>query len=138
MYLYPFAEDETSDRKKPYRQDDTHVSLQFRNKSDFRTATPQTILDHSGSEDEGVSGTDPRIWGRLLAVDETKWAGIVLADRREDFPASKPQGYLVGRDSECGESYSCHLSKCTHKTVLINVCAKIWSSNTHMYRIATA
>lgn len=100
-----FSENEISDRKKPHGRDDARAALLLAMKSKLGKETPQTKPDHSGSVDEGVIRTDLGIWGRLLAVDKSKWAGIVLADRREDFPASKPQGYLVGRDSECGESY---------------------------------
>lgn len=68
----------------------------------------KTKVDHSGFVDKGVSNPVLIIlvWGHLFPTKGYRGAGINLADRHESFPGSKPQGYIIGRDSECGESYS--------------------------------
>lgn len=41
-------------------------------------------------------------WGSLLSADLSRWPGLILADRPGNLPTCKPQGYILGRDSECG------------------------------------
>lgn len=101
------TEDETSDRKLPYHHDDSDAHGDFiaKRKIHGRLEISETKSRYSGFVDEDISSTDPIIWGRLLPVDEYNGPGIDLADRHGSLQAFKPQGYIVGRDSECGESH---------------------------------
>lgn len=102
----PAEFDETSHRRPPHNRDglDTDGPVKLRKTHD-RLETSKPESPHSDVVDEGVSSTDPILWGRLFDLGTGKIGSpIALNDRREEFPASKPQGYIVGRDSGCGES----------------------------------
>lgn len=64
--------------------------------------------------DEVEGETDLISWGSLLSVDLSRWPGLILANRPGNLPACKPQGYILGRDSECGGYISTLL--CTEPT----------------------
>ncbi|KAG6365290.1 hypothetical protein INS49_006899 [Diaporthe citri] len=81
---------------------DTHAVLERRRaRPDGKLEISRTKSGHSGFVGEGVSSTDPIVWGHLLPVGQYEGPGIDLADHHGSFPAPKPQGYVVGRDSEC-------------------------------------
>lgn len=53
--------------------------------------------------DEVVGNSGPILWGSLLPLDLTRWPRLILADRPGNLSICKPRGYILGRDSECGE-----------------------------------
>ncbi|KAI7783886.1 hypothetical protein LA080_011148 [Diaporthe eres] len=76
------------------------TSGSIRARSDDKTKTIKINSPHSGLVDKVLGRTDPAFWGCLLPQD-SNWPRTVLADRHESFPASKSQGYIVGRCFEC-------------------------------------
>lgn len=128
--------DKTSYRKTPHHHDDPLVLLErIRAKPDSRT---ETDSGYSDSVVEGVNSTQPISWGRLLRLDVSKGSGIDLADRHGNFPASRPQGYIFGRDYECGESNRGPALWLADETTLVDGFSKTWSSIIHLYPIVTA
>lgn len=84
---------------------DTHAVLgRRRARPDSKLEISRTKSGHSSFVSEGVRSTDPITWGHLFPVGQYKGPGTDLADRHGSFEAPKPQGYIVGRDPECGES----------------------------------
>lgn len=88
------AEDETSDRKTSHRHNYPHVGQK-------QTGLGLAASEATRHREQDAASTDPIPWGCLRLVDKPD---VSLAYPREGFPASKPQGYTVGRDSECGGS----------------------------------
>lgn len=52
--------------------------------------------------DDVVDNAGEIVWGSLFPLDLSRWPRLMLAERPGDLPTCKPQGYVLGRDSECG------------------------------------
>lgn len=103
--MFEITEDEASELKTPPDHDSPHIASEPRRaRLDADRETPKTGSNHSRSVHESVSNTGLILWGRLIPLDESRWPELTLADRQGDPQAPKPPGYIVGRDSECGES----------------------------------